>query len=487
MKSKNEKIGLVVLTAILAISSFVASGTSVSAQPVEVWNVTWGGTGYDTGDAIAATGDSVYLAGGADDDVFLNKYDTDGTLIWNLTWGGTGASGADAIATTEASVYLAGSTNDDLYGFLNKYDSDGNLLWNITWDGDVSGVATAGESVYLAGDNYFPDADDADAFVFLNQFLNKYDKDGNLLWNITWGEIDNIVEGARATAATSDSVYLAGTINDTDGFLNKYNSTDGTLIWNITTENALGFATATTGDSVYLAGITWTAAGADDDAFLNKYDTDGNLLWNITWGEIGDNTGDATAATGDSVYLAGGAGGATGGPDPLIDVFGLSNFTAFLNKYNSTAGDLIWNITWGWGKPFNDTFATATATTGDNVYLAGHIGSPADTDAFIVKFSEQTSTPTVTPTPSENETGECKTLWYFDDQSVQCQQKQFCGMYMYESLRTFETEEECKAAFEKYLKEKGKETPTPASPGFEAGFAIAGLLAVAYLVLRRRK
>ena len=28
---------------------------------------------------------------------------------------------------------------------------------------------------------------------------------------------------------------------------------------------------------------------------------------------------------------------------------------------------------------------------------------------------------------------------------------------------------------------------TPASPGFEAGFAIAGLLAVAYLVLRRRK
>ena len=48
------------------------------------------------------------------------------------------------------------------------------------------------------------------------------------------------------------------------------------------------------------------------------------------------------------------------------------------------------------------------------------------------------------------------------------------------------TEEECKVAFEKYLKEKGKETPTPTPPGFKVGFAIAGLLAVAYLVLKRR-
>ncbi|MBU4445411.1 PGF-CTERM sorting domain-containing protein [bacterium] len=30
-------------------------------------------------------------------------------------------------------------------------------------------------------------------------------------------------------------------------------------------------------------------------------------------------------------------------------------------------------------------------------------------------------------------------------------------------------------------------TPTPKEPGFEAVFAIAGLLAVAYLVLRQKK
>ena len=107
--------------------------------------------------------------------------------------------------------------------------------------------------------------------------------------------------------------------------------------------------------------------------------------------------------------------------------------------------------------------------------------------ATVGAQQEPTPTPTPTLTPTENETLECKTLWYFDDQSVQCQQDKFCGDYMYQSLHTFETEEECKAAFETYLKEKGKVTSTPAPPGFEVGFAIAGLLAVAYLVLRRRK
>jgi PGF-CTERM protein len=122
-------------------------------------------------------------------------------------------------------------------------------------------------------------------------------------------------------------------------------------------------------------------------------------------------------------------------------------------------------------------------------------------DTFLVKISEPTPTPEITSTPSENVTGECKTLWYFDEQSVKCQQKEFCGLYMYKGLHTFEAEEECRAALEKYLREEQKETltpsptrtqtqtpsPTPTPPGFDAGFAIAGLLAVAYLVLRRRR
>ena len=61
----------------IASSGFAA--VSVSAQPVEVWNVTWGGTSYDFGRATA-TGNSVYLAGATNSfgagngDAFLVKF-----------------------------------------------------------------------------------------------------------------------------------------------------------------------------------------------------------------------------------------------------------------------------------------------------------------------------------------------------------------------------------------------------------------------------
>jgi len=44
---------------------------------------------------------------------------------------------------------------------------------------------------------------------------------------------------------------------------------------------------------------------------------------------------------------------------------------------------------------------------------------------------------------------ECKNLWWFDNEHKYCQQKEFCGLYMYLGLRTFETKEECEADLQK--------------------------------------
>lgn len=42
----------------------------------------------------------------------------------------------------------------------------------------------------------------------------------------------------------------------------------------------------------------------------------------------------------------------------------------------------------------------------------------------------------------------CETLWWFDDNNSTCQQKQFCGAFMYLGLKTFTTEELCNSALE---------------------------------------
>jgi MYXO-CTERM domain-containing protein len=197
-------------------------------------------------------------------------------------------------------------------------------------------------------------------------------------------------------------VYIVGSALLYKAFLNKYDS-DGNLIWN-RTWGGDGKATATGDNAVYLAGTTPVSPGT----FLNKYDDDGNLIWNVTC----RGKGNSVATRDNAVYLAG-----TTAPG------------VFLNKYSSTDGNLIWGITRG-GTSTTDGI---TATTADSVYLAGS----GLFNISLVKFSDPTPTQTVTPTPSPTQT----------------------------------------------------QTPSPAPtpPGFDAGSAIAGLLAVAYLVLRRRR
>jgi len=43
----------------------------------------------------------------------------------------------------------------------------------------------------------------------------------------------------------------------------------------------------------------------------------------------------------------------------------------------------------------------------------------------------------------------CKSMWWYDSNSSYCQQKQFCGLYMYLGLQTFGTKEECETSLGK--------------------------------------
>jgi hypothetical protein len=426
-----RKVGLAVLTAILVSSVFAASGTAVSTQPVEVWNVTWGGSGGYEGLVVATAGDYVYLAGDIDDFyAFLNKYDRDGNLLWNITWAmfpscGDCSSNLVAMTATVDSIYMAGMTassnNSDSDAFLNRYDTDGNLLWNITYGGpaDDMGYATAAtdDSVYLAGGIISNGSDYA-------ALLNRYDTDGNLLWNITWSGPG--CYAASDVAASGDCVYVAGW-GGHKSFLNKYD-TDGILIWN-TTSLGMEVRGIAAGDHV-----VYSAENSFSNAFLTKYNsTDGSLVWNITGGSPLNITsgrmscGLATAATGDSVYLSG-----------INGSLDLDFSNAFLTKYNSTDGSLIWNTTWGkagW------VSGRAVAATNDCVYLAGTTANSSDSNgsAFLVKYSEPTPTPTPTVTLTQSASPE------------------------------------------------HSPTTAPAVPGFEAISTILGLLAVAYLAMARRK
>ena len=72
---------------------------------------------------------------------------------------------------------------------------------------------------------------------------------------------------------------------------------------------------------------------------------------------------------------------------------------------------------------------------------------PADKVAMVeAAFGMANTTGTVvTVSPTTSPTITCNNLWWHDSSTLSCSQKQFCGSYMYQGLKTFTTQTSCDA------------------------------------------
>ena len=357
----------------------------------QLWNTTWGGTGYDLGYGVAVASDGIYIAGftrsfgAGGEDIILVKYDSDGHQLWNTTWGGASTDMGYGVAVASDGIYVTGHTRS--YGaggadaLLIKYDSDGHQLWNTTWGGASNdygnAVAVAGDVVYITGYTESYGAGNQDALLIT------YDSDGNQLWNTTWGGPN--YDYGDDVAVTSDGVYVTGFTESygaggADAFLVKYDS-DGHQLWNTTwggTSYEGGKGVAVASDGIYVAGFTRSFGAADADTLLIKYDSDGNQLWNTTWGGVGDEPGFGVAVTSDGIYVAGGT-----------DSYGAGGVDVLLIKFDSD-GNQLWNTTWG-GTGNDYSFSLAVAS--DGIYVTGGTDTfgIGETDVLLVKYTLSTN------------------------------------------------------------------------------------------------
>ena len=110
----------------------------------ELWNMSFGGASYDEALAVQPTPDDGYLFtgrtwsyGAGNADAWLLKTDSGGEELWNMTFGGTGYDDSRAIQQTADGGYiLAGST----FSFSSDSSSDfwliklGITITNISFD-----------------------------------------------------------------------------------------------------------------------------------------------------------------------------------------------------------------------------------------------------------------------------------------------------------------------------------------------------------------
>jgi len=266
------------------------------------WIKTYGGSGEERGYFVTTTSDGGYIVtgwtnsfGAGGDDLYLIKTDALGEVIWNRTYGGDGDDWGESVVQTEDGGYIiAGKTSSFGAGerdfYLIKVNASGELMWNKTYGGSEVEWAF---SVDLTNDNGYVIAGYTGSFGAGDHdfYVVKTDASGELIWNRTYGGTG--YDRSICVSQTSDDGYIVvgyttsfGTEGE-DVYLVKTDAS-GELIWNRTyggVDNDRGYFVVQTEDDGYIvAGWTESFGAGSRDAYLIKTDTLGNPLWNKTYG-----------------------------------------------------------------------------------------------------------------------------------------------------------------------------------------------------------
>jgi hypothetical protein len=282
------------------------------------WSRQFGTSTYDEINQLAtASAGSVYFAGETggslagpslgSGEAIVGKYSANGTLQWMHQIGTPGAEAGTGVAVDHlGNVYLCGSTsgplaaplNGDSDAFVTKFDPSGSLLWTRQWgislteEGNDVAVDSIG-NVYVAGWTSNPYTDVFEAF------LTKYDTNDN----VQWTRLSGTHTGSASYGVSVDNsgnIYQSGYTgrnvggpnaggifsSSFDAFVIKYDPS-GAVLWkqqwgNTFSEVTRGIATDTLG-GVCISGSTNGGTSAeygrdDDDPFLSKLDSVGNLV-----------------------------------------------------------------------------------------------------------------------------------------------------------------------------------------------------------------
>ncbi|MBT4088670.1 MAG: hypothetical protein HOE30_09275 [Deltaproteobacteria bacterium] len=327
-------------------------------------------TGYTYG-----TLSSNSSAGGVD--MLLIKTAADGSTIWKKQFGTDRDDYAYGITTdSSGNIYVAGHTYGSFEGTLSgtkdfvllKLVSSGDQIWarQLSNDEDNSYSASYGTygiavktdnagNVYGAGFTTGDLAGNSSSGLH-DLFVVKYDSAGNLVWIKQLGSVGNdYVRGLQVTGA--GDIYLTGVTNgqldgqihlgNDDIFLTKLN-TDGNIEWirqTGTEDNEYGndIDLDSSGD-VYLTGYTNSGFAGDSlggsDLLIIKYDATGDTKWVKQLGTSSTEVARAiTIDASSDLYLTGYTfGELDGNSNPGL------TYTSFLSRYNS-AGFLYQTVT----------------------------------------------------------------------------------------------------------------------------------------------
>ncbi|HDL02785.1 MAG TPA: T9SS type A sorting domain-containing protein [candidate division Zixibacteria bacterium] len=383
------------LSAFISIIIIVVVITSSVCAQEYVWSVSYGGefneSGYEglqTSDGGYAVLGSSYSFGAGQYDIYLLKLGIAGDTLWTKTYGGEESDQGFSIDQTgDNGLIIAGTTksfgNGEYDVYLIRTDAAGDTLWSKCFGGTGDDQA---RSVRVTSDDGFIICGTTDSYGhgYSDIYLIKTDSLGDTVWTRAYGGSGG--ESGYAVRETFDGGFIA--IGATGSFGDGYSSlyvvrvdAYGDSLWANTyggTGSDLGYAVEPTTDGGFLlAGGTASFGSGYTDGYLVKIDSDGNVVWQKTYGGIMDDRLYSMCTALDGTIMLTGT----------TESYGSGKLDIFLIKANPV-GDTIWTQTYGGS--MTDYGRMIFQETGNDFIMIGesYSYSSGGSDVYVMKIEE---------------------------------------------------------------------------------------------------
>lgn len=413
----------------------IYSALAAQSAPSIEWQKALGGTHGESANAVQQTSDGGYIVAGnsmsndgdvtgnhGGGDYWIVKLNPAGGIQWQKTLGGSNVDDAQSIRqTTDGGYIIAGSSNSgdgDISGnhgnydyWIVKLDSNGNMQWQKSLGGSSMDMAqsiqqTSEGGYIVAGSSSSNDGDVSGNHGGGDYWILKLDINGNIQWQKSLGGSSS--EQVNSVQQTFDGGYIiAGTTVSTDGDITvSYGNNDfwvvkldsgGNMQWQKTLGNIgdnIGYYAQQTFDGGYIAvGTSFNSSNLESglpDYWVIKLSNNGTIEWDKYFGGSFHDNAITIRQTPEWDYIV--AGWTASNNGQVTNHHG--NLDYWIIKLDSS-GNLKWEKTLG-GPDFD--YLTALELTADNGYIvSGSTGSTSGDvtghhgmiDAWIVKLSPE--------------------------------------------------------------------------------------------------
>ena len=358
------------------------------------WAKSYGGSDTDIATSVQTTADGGYVVAGWTNSFGYSNYaawvlklNSTGNITWEKAYGGSDGYRAYWITETGDGYYVVAGYNEsyDTYkfdGWVMKLNSAGDVVWQYSYGGN-SGYEilyyvqeTDDGGFILAGySSSFSSGGDRDAWLL------KLKSDGSVAWSKTYG--GNYDDEFYTVREVSDGYIAVGysesysANEDRDVWAVKVD-TNGNILWQHTYGGGSddeGYAINRTSNGFVIAGYTKSYGAGGEDVWIISTDSNGNVLWDKTYGKNKDEEARSICVLNDGFAIAG-----------FTDSFGAGYFDYWLIKTNASGG-IVWQKTYG-GNDYDRSYSLEHTADGGFV-LAGYTGSfgAGGYDVWVVKVS----------------------------------------------------------------------------------------------------